>query len=61
VDEGDDVLDLQRVLADDDSLDEQVQQHLFFLERSLRQARSDALAKSGHAGQYFLSSDPFAA
>jgi hypothetical protein len=61
VGEGDDVPDLQRLLANDDALDEHVQQRLFFLKRSLRQARSDALAKRGQVGQHFLSSDPLAA
>ena len=55
--EWDHVADLQRMFSDDDALDEQVQQHLPLFKRGFGEARADALAERGQAGQHLLCSE----
>ena len=59
--ERDHVANLQCVFPHYDTLHEQIQQHLFLLERGLSQSRANTLAKRGQAGQHFVGSEPLAA
>jgi transposase-like protein len=59
--EWDHVADLQRIFADDNAFDHQIQQDLPLFERRVIQARADALAKCSQAGQHLLGSESFAA
>jgi hypothetical protein len=59
--ERDHVADLQRIFADDNAFDHQIQQDLPLFERRVLQARADALAKCSQAGQHLLSSESFMA
>jgi Transposase, Mutator family len=59
--ERDHVADLQRILADDDAFDHQVQQDLALFERRLIQTGANAFAECGQVGQYLLGSESLAA
>jgi transposase len=53
--ERDDVVDLQRVRAHDNALDQQLQDRLLLRERHLRQSAAHALAEGRQLGQHLLS------
>jgi hypothetical protein len=61
VNEREHVADLQRILADDDAVDEQIQQLLLVVKAGVGQPRTDAFTKRGEACQDFLSSEAIAA
>jgi hypothetical protein len=51
------VVNLQRVLAHDNALDEQLQHRLALLEGDARQPRSDALAERSQAAEHVVGTD----